>query len=368
MLDYIKLKNFKCFEQLYVELSNLNVLAGINSMGKSSVIQAILLLRQTFDMGMIHEGLHLNGELTQMGAGYDLLNRDSDEDQVELRLGVDDDELFWSYDYSKDSDYQKIRETNSISADMNRINIFTPNFCYISADRLGPRKYYRQSYHEIHDKNQLGKRGELSADYLAKRGREDRVENRSVLFEGQKSELLLNQTEAWLSVISPGVHIDYREYQEAGIVGLEYKVNHSEYSPVNIGFGISHVLPVIIGILKAKKDDLLIIENPEAHLHPKGQRKMGEMIARAASGGVLIILETHSDHILNGIRLSVKKNIIHRNYVRLNYFYQRIERNYTLGEKIIHDKCSPAILEDGSLSDWPDGFFDEWDKALFELL
>ena len=47
--------------------------------------------------------------------------------------------------------------------------------------------------------------------------------------------------------------------------------------------------------------------------------------------------------------------------------FQRMESNSILGEKAIHEKCSPVILDDGSLSDWPDGFFDEWDKALDEL-
>lgn len=136
---------------------------------------------------------------------------------------------------------------------------------------------------------------------------------------------------------------------------------------MNVGFGISYVAPVIVSLLKAKSGDLVIIENPEAHLHPRGQRKMGELIAKAASGGAQIILETHSDHILNGIRLSVKNRTISTNDVRLNYFFQRLDSNLILGERVIHEKCSPVILDDGSLSDWPDGFFDEWDKALDEL-
>ena len=94
---------------------------------------------------------------------------------------------------------------------------------------------------------------------------------------------------------------------------------------------------------------------------------MAELIARAAAGGVQIIIETHSDHILNGIRLSVKQGVIPRDEIRLNYFYQTVETDFALGERVIHQKCSPVIMEDGSLSDWPDGFFDEWDKALDEL-
>ena len=73
MINNLTIRNFKCFENLNIELSNLNVFAGINSMGKSSVIQAILLLRQAYEMGTLTKGLHLNGELTQIGTGHDSL-------------------------------------------------------------------------------------------------------------------------------------------------------------------------------------------------------------------------------------------------------------------------------------------------------
>jgi predicted ATPase len=93
---------------------------------------------------------------------------------------------------------------------------------------------------------------------------------------------------------------------------------------------------------------------------------MGELISKACAGGVQVILETHSDHLLNGIRLAVKKKVIDRNLIRLNYFYLTFFLTVE-GIKPMHTKCSPAILEDGSLSDWPDGFFDEWEKAIDEL-
>ena len=75
MIEHLHIKDFKCFEDLNVELSNLNVFSGINSMGKSSAIQALLLLRQSFEMGAIEKGLHLNGPLAQIGTGYSF-NRD----------------------------------------------------------------------------------------------------------------------------------------------------------------------------------------------------------------------------------------------------------------------------------------------------
>jgi len=367
MINSLTIKNFKCFEDLHIELSNLNVLAGINSMGKSSVIQSILLLRQSYEMGAIAKGLHLNGSLVQIGTGRDLMNRNSEEDEISISVNNGCEDVYWSFYYDKDSDFQKKKTTNIDKDFIDSINIFKPTFSYISAERIGPQRYYTQSYHDIYERNQVGIKGELFAGYLAERGFTDKVENKAVIHDEHTSDFLIYQTEAWLSEISPGMNINPRKYQEAGIVGVEYKVNNSEFTPLNVGFGLSYVVPIIVSLLKAKCGDLVIIENPEAHLHPRGQRKMGELIAKAASGGVQIILETHSDHILNGIRLCVKKKYISKDLIRLNYFYQIIQDDKKIGANFIHQKCSPVILEDGGLSDWPDGFFDEWDKALDDL-
>lgn len=82
----------------------------------------------------------------------------------------------------------------------------------------------------------------------------------------------------------------------------------NEYTPQNVGFGISYSLHVITAILKAKDGDLIIIENPESHVHPRGQAELGKLIALAAINNIQIIIETHSDHIINGIRVAVKEN------------------------------------------------------------
>ncbi|GEK31729.1 hypothetical protein KZO01_20380 [Kurthia zopfii] len=358
MIKNITLKNFKCFKDLFLEMENLNVLAGVNSRGKSTVIQALLLLRQSYDMGAINKGLHLNGDITNLGTGYDVLYKDSEEDEFEIIIEQNDSKYKWSYTYEKDSDFQKLKKDNELETDSLNSNIFQPTFAYVSAERIGPQRFYKKSYHEVFDKNQVGYKGELFVDYLAERGMLEKVENSSVLHNKIESQILIYQAQEWLSEISPGIKIGTKDYTGAGIVGIEY----DGINPLNVGFGLSYVAPIIISLLKAKKGDLLIIENPEAHLHPKGQRKMGELIAKASAGGVQVILETHSDHLLNGLRLAVKQNIIDSNSIRLNYFYQDIEEN-----KLIYKKCSPAILKDGSLSDWPEGFFDEWEKAIDEL-
>lgn len=371
MITQIRLENYKCFKQLSLELSNLNILAGINSMGKSSIIQALLLLRQSYSNNAIKKGLHLNGDYIQIGTGKDAMNRLSNEDSFGFAIKCDNLEAIFKYNYESDSDFLRLNDLNSVINEsfINSLNLFKKSFSYVSASRIGPQRYYESSYYNVTENNQVGIKGELFADYLAIRAakNEEKVLNSLIMHESSKSERLLDQVNAWLSEISPGITITPNTNQETGIVSLQYGFSNEQYSPMNVGFGLSYVAPIVVALLKAKSDDLVIIENPEAHLHPKGQRKMGELIARAAAGGVQVIVETHSDHLLNGIRLSVKQELIDRNLTRLNYFYREEREDKTYGKFYEYKKSSPQILDDGKLSDWPDGFFDEWDKALMEL-
>ena len=94
----------------------------------------------------------------------------------------------------------------------------------------------------------------------------------------------------------------------------------NKYRATNVGFGLSYVFPVIVAALAARAGDLLIIENPEAHIHPKGQMRLGQLLSLAAASGVQVVIETHSDHVLNGIRLAVHERKISHEIVRLHFF------------------------------------------------
>ena len=132
-------------------------------------------------------------------------------------------------------------------------------------------------------------------------------------------------------------------------------------SPFNMPFGNSSVLPIVVALMTAPKDSLLIIENPEAHIHPKAQTKMGELLALAAENGVQVIAETHSEHVLNGIRLAVKNHKLDENKVEVHYVYADDEN------PLLHHTKHMQINEDGSMEDWPAGFFDEWEQSLRSL-
>lgn len=359
------LENFKCFEELNLQMRDLNVFAGINNMGKSTTIQALLLLRQAYDMGCIMKGLRLNGDIVSLGIGKDVLYRGSKNDSLDISLGCGGYKVGWSYDYEPNSDFLRLQKTDARENDISQLSLFSPDFTYISAERLGPQRVYSKSSHQVLEKNQAGYRGEFFADYLAEHGLRDKVANDNVVIAGYHNTLIY-QMQAWLSFICPGITLEAESLQEVGLVKLMFIMNDGysveKYSPLNVGFGLSYVAPVVLSLLKAKPGDLVILENPEAHLHPKGQRKMGELIAGAASGKVQVVVETHSDHLLNGIRLAVKRNVICTDDVSLNYFTTK-----TINGETVHTVDTPRIRADGSLDRWPDGFFDEWDKAVMEL-
>lgn len=94
MLRRIELTNFKCFENLDLKCAPLNLLCGLNGMGKSSVIQALLVLRQSFETGDLEAGrLVLGGELTDLGTGLDVLFEDASEEVVRFALESEESDL-----------------------------------------------------------------------------------------------------------------------------------------------------------------------------------------------------------------------------------------------------------------------------------
>ena len=119
---------------------------------------------------------------------------------------------------------------------------------------------------------------------------------------------------------------------------------------------------MLIAILSSKPGSIVLLENPKAHLHPQGQAKIGELVARAAAAGVQVLVETHSDHVLNGVRIAVHAGVIAPESISICYF-SRVEDAGRVRSSIE----SPRIDKDGRLDKWPDGFFDEWDKSLERL-
>jgi predicted ATPase len=122
----------------------------------------------------------------------------------------------------------------------------------------------------------------------------------------------------------------------------------------NMGFGLSYSLPVVVaGLVAPQRDALLIVENPEAHLHPAGQSRMGTFLATVAATGVQVLVETHSDHVLNGIRRAIGEHGVLPSSDALVHFFDAKED----GEP---QNTALRFSSSGGLNEWPKRFFDQY--------
>lgn len=362
MIHRLELKNFKCFEKLELDLKDLNVLMGLNGMGKSSVLQSLLLLRQSYQENGL-SGLKLNGKYLKLGNGRDLLTEQAEEEVIEITV-EGEETIQTRFSYSPDSDLLKNQE---ISEDLAKETaLFGDRFLYLSAYRIEPRDLYHMAEEDALRQKEFSNTGEYALHYLSVYG--DRpIENEAVIFNSLEDSYLEQQVSQWMSLIAPGILPQISVNSGLRTAELKYgfrqgREKTNAYKSVNVGFGITYVLPVVIAVLSARPGDLLLLENPEAHIHPAGQRWLGELVARACAGGVQILLETHSDHVLNGIRLSVKKKKLDSEKAGVFFFYKDEEDEYR------HKVVCPKFDSQGKLDIWPEGFLDEWDRALLELL
>ena len=379
MIESFRLRNFKCFADASVPASALTLLTGLNGAGKSSVLQGLLLLRQSFQQGLLGLGrLALNGDLVQLGTAQDALYGYAEEELIGFDLLAKDQPLprSWTFLYDKDADVLATKaegELDSAAHDfmvgsLERMSLFSDSFQYLCAERVGPRTSFATSDFLVSERRQLGVRGELTAHFLSTFGKKQRVAPGPLRRTDAPSADLLAQVEAWLDFISPGTRIQLTSHRAMDAVQLGYQFVSGRdvtdvYRPTNVGFGLTYTLPILVAVLSAAPGALLLLENPEAHLHPRGQARMGELLALVASSGVQVILETHSDHLLNGVRIAVHDGHLAPESVRLHFFERK-----DAGDRTVHLIVSPRMDRDGRIDLWPAGFFDEWDAALDKLL
>jgi predicted ATPase len=372
MINRLSITHFKCIDQLEIGLAGITMLAGLNGMGKSTCIQSLLLLHQSaLEQSYPFNQLVRNGRWISLGTPKDLLWEAAVDDRIRFALEFCTDQfgperIAWNFLLD-----EKLNEfVGAMDPQGNLpdgLGIFSDRLYYLRADRMGPRTSFPVSNSEVRIHRQLGRDGEYAAHFLAEFG-EEPVRNAALHHSGARSLQLRHQLEAWLGEISPGTRLYTEAHHSLDLVSLEYAFSTgrgetNRYRATNVGFGISYILPIIIAALAATEDSLILIENPEAHIHPQGQLQMGRLLALASLGRVQIVVETHSDHMLNGLRLSVHDRILAPNQLAMHYF-QRVTEADSIRSKVV----TPVIDNNGRIDVWPDGFFDESEKALRQLL
>lgn len=376
MIESITLSNFKSSQGLELPLAALTVLSGLNGSGKSSLLQSLALLRQGSRVDEKRLRCPLNGELVSLGRVDDVLFENALTGVIEIEVNTDEGPIEFAAEPNTDDD--------TIDFEIAGEEAVVTSFLgcplqYVQADRLTPRPRYAQASARNRGSGWLGVGGEFTVDFLSISG-DSRISERRramsprdgdarVMFDSlSRTDSLLDQTAGWLQHISPGVRAHAFDVSDADATSLRFNYSGTgissegrKHRPSNVGFGLTYVLPIIVACLSARSGSLLLLENPEAHLHPRGQSAMGMLLSLAASDGVQILVETHSDHLLNGIRVAAKLRRIEAALVALHFFRRDME---TGASSVV----SPRLSASGRLDQWPDGFFDEWSKALDDLI
>jgi AAA domain, putative AbiEii toxin, Type IV TA system len=118
----------------------------------------------------------------------------------------------------------------------------------------------------------------------------------------------------------------------------------------DVGFGVSQTLPVVVALLVAHPGQLVYIEQPEIHLHPRAQFAMATLIANAANRGVQVVAETHSSLLLLGVQSLVAEGKLSPGKVKLHWFSRNKDGATTI--------TSGDLDETGAFGDWPEDFSD----------
>lgn len=343
MLKSIEIKGFKSIDDKIINLDRLSILSGLNSSGKSSLIQALRMCLS-------------NGSKDAM-----LIDELGEYDEIKSIYTPPNDKV--SFNIISE------RGRVELEIDSNNICHFRKDFDlyleYIAADRYGPK-----TNHPIIKGNNftVGSKGEYVADYFDKF--QDVIVHELLRHPEASGNTLKHQLPYWMNEVCPGVSFVFA-------VDRKHDISHIEinnYRATNTGFGISYSLPIVMTLLTLSSElpkiefgrpqyeewhngvrtngAIILIENPEAHLHPKGQTYMGYLAALASATGLQIIIETHSDHFIDGVRISAKdEESINNENIIINFF-ERTGKESTVIKEI-------RIGENGKLDQWPKGFFDQ---------
>ena len=365
MFTQLELRSFKCFKFLRLPLAPLTLLTGLNASGKSSVLQAIALLHQTMLEHEWSTRLVLNGGSVRLGAAWDVAGR------AGFEVVLEDDESVYRWVFRGD------RRDMSMEAQLVAVNgrkFTTPqalryllpveeanaassftrslrNLTYITAERIAPQEAYPLEDPRL--VSIVGPRGEHAVSVLHWGWDKPVIEG---LVLPEVPNLRLNQVERRMSTLFPGFEIELQQASRANAATLGLRTSKATefLKPVHTGFGLTQILPIVVAALSATQSDIILIENPEVHLHPAGQVLMGQFLADVAHAGIQAVVETHSDHVLNGVRRAVKTRRLNAEQVAIHFFRSPSDE--------ITQVLSPTLDDSGNIDDWPEGFFDQFDK------
>lgn len=410
----IELSGFKSLaRKTKVNFSALTILSGANSSGKTSVSQAILLLKQTSESQYDPGALLLNGPNVKLTSATQLLSRlpDVSANKFTIRFNYRQStfaEISYKYAPEKPGgfDINYIKRGNpesSVRVSMNskseelaeaalidlppEVRNLYPNIFKAASYKVERNKCFYNVV-GMHDyKGTLVRAMEtpfgLSNDFLQQlihvpglRGNPERTYATTATslgkFPGRFESYVASLIRSWelgdperfarltQSLIALGLTSSIKT-QKIDDTQVEIRVSRFKNAPVtsgeehlvsiaDVGFGVSQVLPILVALIVAVPGQYVIIEQPELHLHPKAQSALSSVFAEAIRCGVRIIVETHSNILILGIQTRIACGDIPSGSVSLNWFATNSDG---------YSKVSVGSFDQiGAFGNWPSDFMD----------
>lgn len=368
MIEKIRVKALKSIRDLTVHCSNLNLFVGTNSSGKSTFLQGMLILAQ----------YSLNGQLVSIGDFREVRNYYMSGDTIKIeKYDVGKRLPIWiEFEEDKEKESYKIRssveaeaffDNDYISEEQADSLVENLGFHYLSCHRIGVNDIYAKN---MHDDSDFGIDGQYALSYLLRHEGEP-ISKELVVETENATNSLFGQVNYWLDYIV-GTTLYVNDLKKTNYLQVRYNNNPANASsealycrPVNVGSGVSYLISIIITCLGAEKDSVIIIENPEIHLHPKAQSKLCDFLYFVSKTGRQLFIETHSDHIFNGLRAGVASGDVSQKNITVNFFATN-DKYETQCNPIVFGEYGKIIgtNEDMNINDLFDQFEIDLDRML----
>lgn len=335
MIDSLHIRGLKSIDDQAFEIKPLTIITGLNSTGKSTLLQSVLLVaRLDSENGRMF--------LPEVTTRFEILrNKYTKAGKISIDLAG----KWGQCRFSMKTDFSACNYPEKKSRP-----IIEDNFFYLSANRIGP-----ENLASISDEKICGLNGEALFGTYEK---EKSKALRESLIRDDNSYTLSTQVNYWLCHIL-GLPIELSTNQVNQMTAdVRYKSDGiPDIMPSELGAGVSYLAKVLILCLRASEGDLVMIENPEIHLHPAAQSRLGEFLAFIAARGVQLIIETHCDNLINRVRYEIFAGRFSADDVVI-YYKETITRPFIRIDIDRNGQYTPGF---------PSGFFDATLSELIEM-
>lgn len=305
MLTSLKIINFKSIKEEQLNFKPLTILTGKNSTGKSSVIQSILLVARNCNVA----NEYIMQRLVSRFSDFETIrNKYENAKSVEINIEIDNERM--GFLATRECKVSIINQNDSLlKYEANSSD--KPELFYLNANRDGQEDIAQMSGMKVGETGEFlfGSFENLKSSILP-----------YYLCSFDEASDFSYQVKMWLSqILSIDIKLKTEKITDVNVRVMFDTDGLTEIAPSNLGAGVSYVAKIIILCLLAKKGDVVIIENPEIHLHPKSQAQLGVLFSFIARTGIQLVVETHCEHLINKIRYQVYEDQIQSNDIVILY-------------------------------------------------